>query len=236
MDKKLIGLGLAFVGGIALGGGGGYFIAAKKLGADFDKRLTEEIALTRDFYKRTYKLDDFETPESAAEVLLDDAVEALRSYSYEGVTVKEEDLVDSGSIVQYEEVVEKNIFDNGNRPHIDKADRSPDKPYVVDLDEYMENPNEYDQISLTYYAGDNVLANDEDEVVDNVNNVVGQMNLNMFGASDPEEPHVVLVRNERIKADYEITHSDGKYAHQVLGFQHSDETFQRMRQPRARDE
>lgn len=233
MDRTYLILGASALG-LAGGFAGGYIFAKKKLDAEYNERLDAEIARTREFYKRTYKADDYETPESAAEILLDDAAEALRSY--QGVTTIDDVEMEVGDTVIFDEPVEKNIFENGDQLQIDKSDRSPEKPYVVDLDEYMGNPNEHDQISLTYYAGDNVLATDDDEVVDNVNSIVGRMNLNMFGASDPEEPHVVLIRNEKLRTDYEITHSDGKYAHEVLGFEHSDETFQSMRRTRIRDE
>jgi agmatine/peptidylarginine deiminase len=99
----------------------------------------------------------------------------------------------------------------------------------------MEHPQGHDEIQLTYYAGDGVLGDDTDAPIDDVDLLVGTMNLSMFGASDPDDPHILLVRNEQRKLDIEVTFSDGKFAHEVLGFNHSDEP-ERRRRPRWDDD
>lgn len=47
----------------------------------------------------------------------------------------------------------------------------PNEPYVISPDDYGENDN-YTQISLVYYAGDGVLADDEDEVVEDIEDIL----------------------------------------------------------------
>lgn len=81
-----------------------------------------------------------------------------------------------------------------------KDDPIPDVPYVISPDEYGENDN-YTQISLTYYAGDGVLADDEDEVVDDVEETVGVDFANHFGEYEDDS---VFIRNDRLRCDYEI--------------------------------
>lgn len=244
LKKEAVAVGVVAFVSFCAGGGLAYYLTKRHERLRYEEIMADEMAKAREFYANVYKTD-YPTPEAAAKALnvevprdVKEAADALRSYNYSGnVTVKKEDLEDPGSIIQFEEEpLEKNIFENGDQLVIDKADRSADKPYVVDLDEYMENPGQYDQISLTYYSGDNVLADDEDKPIDDVNRVVGRMNLNMFGASDPENPHVVLIRNEKLRSDYEITHSDGKFAHLVLGFEHSNEVRSRRGRPRWDDE
>lgn len=237
MNNNYIVAGVA-VASLTIGAASGYFFAKRKFSNTYEEIIEREVREAREFYKRTYKADEYGTPESTAEVLLEEATEAIRSYQgepgdplVESVQEHEDpDLPD-----EEQEVEERNIFDDGDQLKIDKSDRSPDKPYVVDLDEYMSNQGEYEQVSLTFYEGDNVLADDDDRVIDQVN-IVGRMNLNMFGASDPEQPHVVLIRNEKFKTDYEITHSDGKYAHEVMGLMHSDEERRRPPRPQWDDD
>ena len=72
------------------------------------------------------------------------------------------------------------------------------KPYVISPEEFGEA--DYNIVSLNYYA-DGVLANDFDEVVDDVENTVGEDFEEHFG--DYEEDSV-FVRNDELGLDYEI--------------------------------
>lgn len=73
-----------------------------------------------------------------------------------------------------------------------------EKPYVIPPEEFGEC--EYETISLTYYA-DKVLADDMDEIVDDVDDVVGLDSLEHFGEYEEDS---VFVRNDGRKCDYEI--------------------------------
>lgn len=259
MNKIYIGLGLAFLGGAALGGGAGYFAAVKKLDALYNEKMEEEISRTKDFYKRVYEKEDIQT--TAFKAGVGEAADALREYQgktiavdtgtmfvdvpvkSEGLTINEvlgQDIANAVEAMHEfgNEPVEKNVFDEPNLFEIDKESRDPEKPYIIDITEYLDTPDGFEQLDLTYYAGDSILGDDKDEPIPdyNVDILVGRANLMLFGASDPEQPHVLLVRNEKIKTDFEITHSDGKFAHEVAGLQHSDETFQSIRRRSHREE
>ena len=54
---------------------------------------------------------------------------------------------------------------------------------------------------MVYYAGDEVLADEEDETVDNVDDIVGADFANHFGEYEDDS---VFIRNDRMKCDYEI--------------------------------
>lgn len=73
------------------------------------------------------------------------------------------------------------------------------KPYVIPPEQLGDDEN-YDQISLTYYA-DGVLADENDEVIDDVEETVGIESLNHFGEYEDDS---VFVRNDTRKCDYEI--------------------------------
>ena len=76
------------------------------------------------------------------------------------------------------------------------------KPYVISPDQFDELADAgYDTVFLTYYA-DKVLADDMDDIVDDVEDVIGSDSLNHFG--DYEED-CIHVRNDERKVDYEIT-------------------------------
>ena len=73
-----------------------------------------------------------------------------------------------------------------------------DKPYVIPPEEYGELG--YEQIELTYYA-DEVLADDQNEKVEDVDLIVGLESLKHFGEYEDDSVHV---RNDAMSADYEI--------------------------------
>ena len=80
------------------------------------------------------------------------------------------------------------------------------KPYVISPDQFREF-DDYDVISLTYYA-DHILADDNDEIVEDVEDVVGFESLGHFGEYEDDS---VYVRNERLKVDYEILLDQRRY-------------------------
>lgn len=82
-----------------------------------------------------------------------------------------------------------------------------DKPYVIAPEEFGDL-DDYETISLTYYA-DQILADDNDVIVDDVEDVVGFDSLNSFGEYEYDS---VFVRNDRLKCDYEILLDQRKYS------------------------
>lgn len=72
-------------------------------------------------------------------------------------------------------------------------------PYVISPEEFGEF-EEYSKISLTYFL-DGFLADDDGELVDDAEEVIGWKSLNHFGEYEPDS---VFVRNDRMKCDYEI--------------------------------
>lgn len=243
MEKKTyLVLGAAALGSAGAGFFGGYKWAMKKFYRSYEEVLAMEIKKTQEFYASLHK-QDFATPGEAVDALvpdqkLEDATMALRKYAsstltIDGAEVEVGDFVDLSQPVVEVEVEHRNVFDLQTDTEMGPRDES--KPYLVTFDEYMEHPEGHDEIQLTYYAGDGILGDDQDEPVENVEQLVGRENLNFFGLSDPDDPHILLIRNHPKKLDIEITLSDGKFAHEVAGFNHSDEPVMRRR-PRWDDD
>lgn len=80
-------------------------------------------------------------------------------------------------------------------------------PYIITPDEFGEL-GDYETISLTYYS-DDVLADDADQIVDDIDETVGNDALIHFGEYEEDS---VFVRNDRRKTDYEILRDYRKYA------------------------
>ena len=81
------------------------------------------------------------------------------------------------------------------------------KPYVISPDEFGEN-EDYDTISLTYYA-DQVLVDDGGDKIEDVDDVVGMESLTHFGEYEDDS---VFVGNDRLRCDYEILMDERTYS------------------------
>lgn len=92
-----------------------------------------------------------------------------------------------------------------------------DEPYVISYDEYNQDMTHYDKLTLNYYEDDDTLTDDEDEVIPDVDLIVGGDSLTRFGEMSGD-PEIVYVRNDKLQIDYEIIRLSRSYGETVLGF------------------
>jgi len=102
---------------------------------------------------------------------------------------------------------EANVKDASVKKEEGQVSMAADKPYVIEPEEFGEADG-YEQISLTYYA-DQVLADEDDDLVEDVENVVGFESLESFGKFEDDS---VFVRNDRLKCDFEILLDQRNYS------------------------
>jgi hypothetical protein len=225
-------LALVSVVGLAAGSFGGYTVAVKRLETKYEDISQQEIAEAKEFYSRLNEARNKPaTPSEAVSQLipeselLEDAVEAIQQYAPEPM---ERDFAQTTLTEVREEVlVKSNLFktieeNNGFDMELELAKRDTSKPYLINEEEWQAAEPGYDQITLTYYEGDNVLAAEDDSVIDNLDQVVGEENLSRFGDGTGDE-NTMFIRNEKFKSDYEVVRSDGKYVDEVLGLSHGDD-------------
>lgn len=79
------------------------------------------------------------------------------------------------------------------------------RPYVIRPDEFGEN--DYETQSLIYYD-DHVLTYENDDVVEDVDGLVGKESLCRFGEYEND---TVYVRNDKMKTDFEILADSQRY-------------------------
>lgn len=115
------------------------------------------------------------------------------------------DLVDYAAKLQeqgytnYSAKSEKNNKEEENLP-------VSEKPYIISPEEYGDF-DDYTKLSLTYYS-DGTLADDEDEIIDNIDETVGSDFAEHFGDYEDDS---VFIRNDRLKCDYEILRDNRSY-------------------------
>lgn len=107
-------------------------------------------------------------------------------------------------IVEYAKILSETGYTN----YAEKQDKKEKKgvepvederPYVISPDEFGEKDG-YENVTLTYYA-DGVLTDYFDNVISNIDEVVGFDSLDHFGEYEDD---AVFVRNEKMETDYEI--------------------------------
>lgn len=120
------------------------------------------------------------------------------------------DLVDYAAKLQKEGYVNYTEHSAKNNEE-EKENSMPDEPYVISPEEFGES-NSYEQINLTYYS-DGVLADDSDEVMDDIEGTVGEDFADHFGDYEDDSVHI---RNDRLRCDYEIL-KDNRTYDEVVG-------------------
>lgn len=86
-------------------------------------------------------------------------------------------------------------------------------PYIISPNEFG-TIDEYETVTLTYYS-DGVLADDNDDIIDDVDSVIGEDSLTHFGEYEEDS---VFVRNGEKKCDYEVIYDNRSY-YDVVGSQ-----------------
>lgn len=219
-----------------------YKIASKRIEAAYALRIDEELEATRKFFTAFHEKPTIE--ELVKDAGLEPAVEDVELP--ESADPRPDlELTGRGQVTQYNKVVKQytgnddpneavelpeevhNVFaatDTLSQEEIDS--RGPDRPYLITQDEFTEG--EASQDTLTYYAEDGVLADSQDMPLDNVDRMVGEVNLQRFGVGSGDK-RVVYVRNEAIDQDWEIVLHDGSYAEIVAGLKEEPEPPRRRR-------
>lgn len=232
--KKGVLVGVASVASAGAGATLGYLEADKRAKAKYEQLAEEEIAEAKRFYAKLHKEGDFAQPETALEKYMaqvqdytSEAEVTVTDGSETGVAVAETvEETDDGVEIQERAV---NIFASSEPVVEDDFDydaelesRTKDEPYVIANEEFYENEPEYEQNTLTYFEGDDVLVDDKDQPIEDTDRTVGNANLLRFGHGSKDQ-NVVYIRNDRMQMDFEVLRSRGDYVKEVLGFiEHSD--------------
>jgi hypothetical protein len=114
------------------------------------------------------------------------------------------------------EVVADNIF-AGNSDEWDLAEetakRTPSAPYVLHKDEFFADERGFHQTSIVWYAGDQMMADQQGQPIYNHAEIIGPL---LFGHGSGDR-HVFYVRNEKLRGEYEVFFDSGRFEVEVMG-------------------
>ena len=200
MNSTLKGV-LIFVLGAAAGSLATWKLIEKK----YKDIAQEEIDSVKDTFskmkKNEYpdKLEDYPDFEE-----FDDSDDSYDSDDEEPKPEQKIDRNNKPDIVEYAKILSETGYTNYAERQDKKEKKGvepveDERPYVISPDEFGEKDG-YENVTLTYYA-DGVLTDYFDNVISNVDEVVGLDSLDHFGEYEDD---VVFVRNEKMETDYEI--------------------------------
>lgn len=149
--------------------------------------------------------------------------------------IVDEQIVVEGRKVEEEPpgVIRTRIFaDNDERIFADNDDewdyeeekklRNSSEPYVLNQDEYFSSEMGFEQGTYTWYEGDDTLVNEQNPTVPiyNHHQMLGE-NLDKFGHGSGAA-HVVYIRNESRREEYEVLHDSALFTLKVMGMEMDD--------------
>lgn len=108
-------------------------------------------------------------------------------------------------------------------------------PYIVTVQEFFDECDDYDTHSVTYYEDDRMLVDDRGSIISDIEVNLGPDYNLAFGLGSGE-PHVVYIRNPRRSNDYEVLREPGSYTEDVLGVAPADNRKTARRKMRDSDE
>ena len=192
---------VAFTIGVATGASVTYILIKKH----FKKIADDEIDTMREYFqnKRAEEANALEEEPDEAEVK----------------EARDEHQEDKPNIREYTSLIKKENYTNYSDTTADKKKEVDDveKPYVITPEEFGEL--DYSTISLTYYS-DGVLTYESDELVEDVDDIVGADFAEHFGEYEDDS---VFIRNDRMKTDFEILVDKRNYSDVVETNPHSAE-------------
>lgn len=248
MDKDTIKIAAYIGGGLALGGTLGVLVTRDHYKTKFRDELEDQIESVKDAFQREQKEGIYSDPVALADAIIPtedrEAVEAetqaqtsINHYTAlvrdQGYVMVEGERYDNGGDdvaedPDHEEASNEqqvtSIFDPNQLP-----ERVPGKPYVVTVNEYMEE-TEFQKVSLVYYDEDGVLADDRDSIVPDILGVIGD-GTSYFGVGS-NDPIIVYVKNEKLGTIFEVVKDEQSFQKLVLRMNEPQQRPIRRRMPR----
>lgn len=172
---------LYFFAGVGAGAYIGYIIAKKK----YENLADEEVASVKEAYENKYREVGIKAKKEAVETITNNIIKE-NSYTPTEVHIVDED----------------DVFED-DFPKEERAEH----PYIIDVYDYEDFYHGFEKTCVTYYAGNNVLINDEMEEID-VDSHIGLGNVNHLRE---QESVTAFIRNERLGTDFEVLFEDGEY-------------------------
>lgn len=191
MHKAII-----FISGVAVGS----FVTWRLLKEKYIRQTQEEINEVREHYRKKKESEEV-TVDSNGSTETNEKPDLI-AYAAKLTKNGYIDYTDPKSIVKATGDTIDAVVQKTNEESLDPVilnDPSYQPPYIISPEDFAID-DEYTIVNLNYYI-DGVLTDEDDNIVENVDDVVGLENLNHMGEYEDDALHI---RNENYKCEYEI--------------------------------
>lgn len=229
-----------FAGGLAIGAFSANYILKEKYelliqeeaesikevyGRVYDKekkveKQKEDIDENKDY--KNYKKDEFTTPKE-----IDSEQKSKDQISYNKIVTTQEYSEDE---IPFLPETDNPLEDSYHDDEIEEEDadalgeyytnqrENAKEPYTITEDEFSNTYIHYDKLTLFYYSFDDVLIDEDEDILDDPEAVVGD-GLSRIGEVEPDTAYI---RNDKYGTDYVIIKLNKSYAESVLGMESED--------------
>ena len=196
MNQKIVNV-LIFAVGAAIGSAATWKFVKDK----YEKIVQEEIKSVKEVFSDRFNSSNEEvsSEESDEEMSEEDHVSDYRKICWDDLEdldpseLEEEEY--QADLIEYEDIA--NIYKEGGADNMPTSE--PREPYVIEPIEFGEL-DDYKTFELTYYE-DGILEDEDYDIVKNPEEILGPDALGSFGEYEDDS---VFVRNERLRADFQI--------------------------------
>ena len=194
MKSKLFNV-LVFAVGAAVGSAVTWKIVKSK----YERIVQEEIESVKDAFANLNNNEPVSSNDAEVEPSQNGATKQINWEELEDLDKSElEEDFTAADRMEYARIANNYTSEKGGAS--DMATDGARDPYVIAPYDFGELDG-YDQIELTYYEGDDTLEDEEYNVITNRNELIGANSLFTFGEYEED---AVFVRNDRLKADFQI--------------------------------
>lgn len=194
-EKKMYKV-IIFIGGVAAGS----FVTWRLLKEKYIRQTQEEINEVREHYRKKKESEEVTVDSNGATETNEKPdliayAAKLTKNGYIDYTNPKSLVKATGDMI--DAVVQKDNEESSDPVILNDPSYQP--PYIISPEDFAID-DEYTIVNLNYYI-DGVLTDEDDNIVENVDDVVGLENLNHMGEYEDDALHI---RNENYKCEYEI--------------------------------
>lgn len=181
---------LCFLGGVGVGGVGGYFVAKKQLQKKADETLDE---LTNEFTDTVNKNNDY----------IEELEKQLKDWNRSTIDIADSYVYASKS----EDPKEPEVLEEETKEEAPEEEAYGELDiYAIGIADFMQDAK-YDKQYITYYRGNELFVDSGDTIINNPKAILGDM-VDMCFIYHGD---VMYVRNTKTAIDYQIDFDDDAF-------------------------
>lgn len=180
----------------------------------FDKKCEEQISAMENVLKSSNKEKENDS-ENTDSIFSEDEKEKEDNPRIDSETAS----IDMDRIKNFQEsvnIIVNNRYDSTIPNEVEMAEKEYPtedtyeykEPYLIGLEEWEENPSQYDKIEVSLYDDGALVVDDTDELLDV--DCIGMKNFKLYTDTDPAAT-IMYVRNEQLMTDYEVDTCNGNW-------------------------